>query len=49
MCLVKVPSAEVMHFDSLKTLQGSDISVSCAGEDHIVSDQGNKFPFQHRF
>ncbi|XP_053506197.1 stabilin-2 [Ictalurus furcatus] len=31
----KLHSAEVMHFDSLKTLQGSDISVSCVGEDHI--------------
>lgn len=24
---------------SLKTLQGSEVSVSCVGEDHIVSDQ----------
>lgn len=46
MFLVKVPSAEVVHFDSLKTLQGSDVSVSCAGEDYIVSEQGNKVPFK---
>ncbi|GAA6072051.1 stabilin-2, partial [Tachysurus ichikawai] len=31
----KVHSAEAMHFDSIRTLQGSDISVSCVGEDEI--------------
>uniref|UniRef100_A0AAY5EEJ8 Stabilin 2 n=1 Tax=Electrophorus electricus TaxID=8005 RepID=A0AAY5EEJ8_ELEEL len=28
-------SAEMIHFSSMKTLQGSDISVSCVGEDQI--------------
>ncbi|KAK3544692.1 hypothetical protein QTP86_026093 [Hemibagrus guttatus] len=31
----KLHAAEAMHYDSLKTLQGSDISVSCVGEDEI--------------
>ncbi|XP_017567677.1 stabilin-2 isoform X2 [Pygocentrus nattereri] len=32
---MKVQSAEVIHLNSLKTLQGSEISVSCVGEKQI--------------
>ncbi|XP_062863681.1 stabilin-2 [Trichomycterus rosablanca] len=31
----KVQAAEMVHYDSIKTLQGSDITAGCVGEDYI--------------